>query len=154
MIEQDDVRFGDRNTLCGLICAVHEFADIAYQQRVWIEGNGLPQIGSYSESMCRLFDDARIEEFANGKARDFGFSEVALTSLSALAHVLDNFDKELPRGLSDAEIVRREGWAEVVAAAGCVLDSGVLDRVAANCESYPMFPLHWGGRVVGGTWKQ
>lgn len=152
MIDLDERRFGDRNSLCGLITAVHEFADVAYQRRVWIEGNG-PEAGSYSEALSMLFDDCRIEEFAAGKARDFGFSEDAAKSLSHLAHVIGSFDERLPSGLSDAEIIRLEGWDAVVAAAGRVLDSNVLDWLAKDCDAFPMFPIVWRGRSFGGTWK-
>lgn len=152
MPDRNEVRFGDRNSLCGLITAVHEFADVSYQQRVWIDGSG-PEVSSYSEALCDLFDGYRIEEFANGKARNLGFSEDAATGLSDLVHVVDSFDEELPRGLSDAEIVRREGWSAVVAAAGRVLDSGALDWLTKNCDSFPMLPIDWRGRSFGGTWK-
>jgi hypothetical protein len=152
MPEQDDLRFGERNALCGLITAVYEFADVSYQQRIWIDGNG-PEVSSYSEALSMLFDDYRIEEFADSKARDFGFSDVEVKNLSDVAHVIDTFNSRLPRGLSDAEIVQREGWSNVVAAASQVLDSGVLDWLAENCDSFPMFPIDWRGRSFGGTWK-
>jgi len=100
-----------------------------------------------------LFDDYRIEEFANGKARDLGFSEDALKGLSRLAHLLDEFDKGLPRGLSGPKVVQQEGWTDIVAAAGRVLDSGVLDWLTENCDAFPMFPIDWRGRSFGGTWK-
>lgn len=153
MPDQDERRFGDRNSLCGLITAVHEFADVSYQQRIWIEAEG-PEVSSYSNALTMLFDDYRVEEFANSKARDFGFSDDAFKSLRELASVLDNFDAQLPRGLSDAEIVQRLGWSAVVAAAGRVLDSNALDWLAKNCEAFPMFPIHWRGGSFGGTWKK
>ena len=152
MPEQDDLRFGQRNALCGLINTVYEFADPSYQQRVWIGGKG-PEVSCYSEAMSMLFDDYQIEEFANGKAREFGFTEVMLQNLAVLAEVLNKFDQQLPRGLPDAETVQREGWADVIAAASRVLDSGVLDWLAENCGTFPMFPLHWRGRVVESAWK-
>jgi hypothetical protein len=140
MPDQDELRFGERNSLCGLITTVYEFADVAYQQRIWIDRKG-PEVSSYSEALSMLFDDYRIEEFGSGKARDFGFSEEAAKSLTELTHVVERFHESLPGGLSDAEIVRLEGWDVVVAAATRVLDSGALDWLDKNCGAFPMFPI-------------
>jgi hypothetical protein len=152
MADLDERRFGDRNSLCGLITAVYEFADTAYQQRIWIEAKG-PEVSSYSEALSTLFYDYRIEEFAGGKAREFGFSEDAAKSLSHFAHVINSFHERLPIGLPDAEIIRLEAWTAVVAAAGRVLDSDALNWLAKNCDTFPMSPIDWRGQSFGGTWK-
>jgi hypothetical protein len=153
MPDQGELHPGDRNSLCGLITVVYQFADVAYQRRIWVEGKG-PDVSSYSEALSDLFDAYRIEDFANGQASDLGLSENAVKSLSTFLNVLDNFDTLVPEGLSGAEVVRREGWAAVVAAAGRVLDSGALDWLDNNCGAFPMFLRHWRGRAFGGTWKE
>jgi hypothetical protein len=150
---QDERRIGDRNALCGLVTAVHQFADTDYQQQIWVEGSG-PEWSSYSEALSQLFDDYRIREFVHGEAAECGFSEPMVQGLTLFADTLDSFPAALPPRISDADIVRREGWARVVHAAAYFMDAGALDWVEENCSPFPMFPLCWRGRTVAGTWKE
>lgn len=71
--------------------------------------------------------------------------------LTLLADTLDAFHAALPPGISNADIVRRQKWARVVQAAADFMDAGAPDWVEENCTTFPMFPLCWQGRTVGGT---
>jgi hypothetical protein len=152
LTERDDPRRGDWNSLCGLIVTISEFADSVFQARIWIEGKG-PECSSYSEALTQLFDDYRIREFANGKAMEFGFSEDMTRWLALLADKIDAFDASLPTGVSDTDILRRGEWATIVDMAGQFMEAGALDWLAGNCEAFPMFPLRWRNRTIGGVWK-
>jgi hypothetical protein len=45
-----------------IACALAEFADAEYQERVWLHGKG-PEVSSYEEAVNRLYDDYDVEGF-------------------------------------------------------------------------------------------
>jgi hypothetical protein len=129
-----ELAIGNRNALCGIIAAAKEFADSEYQQRIWIDGEG-PEMSSYREALCRIFDDAHVEDFLHGDAMRYGFSQQMQDKLGRFAELLDEFDRHLPPDIGSAEIVRRENWKNVSEAAG-----GFLNEAAQwyqqNCADF------------------
>ena len=156
MFSEDDPRTGDRRALCNAINATYEFADPTYQRRVWINGEG-PEVSSYSEALCSLFDDAQIERFLDGYAMTLGFSKGMLERLGSFIRVLDEFDKKLRAGctnkglspnMRDADIVALPGWKAVTSSAAEFLDLAVV-WLEQNCSDTLMFKWSWGGRSFG-----
>jgi hypothetical protein len=49
------------NWLKAILQCIIELCDKEFQKRVWIEGKG-PEISSFDELMCRLFDDYDFEK--------------------------------------------------------------------------------------------
>ena len=132
----DEVAIGDRNTLCGLLSAILEFADRAYQKRVWIDGR-VPEVSSYSEAMVAVLEDGRIKEFAAGRGLKCGLRTDQLSALAQFGTILEQFDNRLrDRDSGDSQIVTQSGWDEVVAAAEMVR-SLCKDWSLANCADHP-----------------
>ncbi len=132
----DEVVIGDRNTLCGLVSAILEFADRAYQKRVWIDGRG-SEVTSYSEAMVAVLEDGRIKEFAAGRGSNFGLRADQLSALGEFGTVLEQFDGRLrDRDSGDSQIVTQSDWDEVVAAAE-IVRLRCKDWASANCADHP-----------------
>jgi hypothetical protein len=141
-------QFGNRMALCRIICTVHEFADLGYQQRVWVKGEG-PESSSYTEAMCALFDDAQVARFiADDYALTLGFSQAMVETLAAFIEILEAFDGVTQRDTDDAHIVALPAWRSVTNCAANFLDSAIT-WLQQNCTDYPMGEWAWRGQLLG-----
>ena len=53
----------DRDTwLAGILAAIRDLGDAAYQERVWVRAEG-PEVNSSAEAICRLHDDFDLAGF-------------------------------------------------------------------------------------------
>lgn len=109
----DESKRGNFNSLCGLIDCIEEFADREFQQRVWIEGRG-PEVSSYNEAICGVFDDHMIEDFARDRGAGCGLSHEQTEALRLFARELDAFNPGVPESEDDRAIVMRPGFEEIV----------------------------------------
>jgi hypothetical protein len=71
-----------------ILGAVGDLADGAYQERVWVRGEG-PEVDSPTEGLCRLLDDYDLPGFLDRAAREGWLAERQLAALQALARALD-----------------------------------------------------------------
>lgn len=143
----EELRFGNRNALCGIIYLAHELASSDFQHRVWINAKG-PEVSSYREALNGIFDDYHAEDFLAGGTLSYGFSALANQRLEVFVRTLDEFDKVLTKGLDDMEILRMPGWESVKKSAAEFLDSSV-GWLEQNCSEFPMMKWTWAGRLFG-----
>jgi hypothetical protein len=152
---EDRPRRGEWQMLFNIIRDVYSFADPVYQQRVWVEAAG-PEVDSYSESLCRLFDDSNVEDFADGSALEFGFTDEMLQRLRTFVKTLNDFD-ELRReregaryalGGREPEIMAMPGWESVRQDAAAFLDSAI-EWFEVHGNDTPEFEWSWCGKTFG-----
>ena len=96
-----------RKTL--LVECLRQLADRSFQERVWVRGEG-PEVSSYVEMVCQLFDDTGVGELldAGGAAKALGAE--ASQELAKLSGLLDGF----PPGLDPASLLRSPAWTDVL----------------------------------------
>ena len=97
---------------------IHEIASEDIQRRRWLN-NDLFEISSFSEIMCRLFDDDHFEDFLRDGNTLKQFSSDTIRKLTELKDMLNNYQEKS----SDAEIVDDFKWKEIGSKAGDVLKS-------------------------------
>ncbi|MDE2481933.1 MAG: hypothetical protein KGN02_07060 [bacterium] len=144
---ESDLEVGDRNSLCGLIYTIRDFADTEYQQRVWVRGEG-PEVSGLVEALSEL---DRIDEFAGPIGARYGLPLNAITALREFAAKIKAFDAGITSYYesSDEEIIAKEGWKGVVDTAAHALDA-TLPWFEDNCREYPTFRFTWRGKEYGG----
>ncbi|MDY6803726.1 MAG: hypothetical protein SXA11_07955 [Cyanobacteriota bacterium] len=94
--------------LNGIQNAVREIANPEFQERVWVRGEG-PEVSSFTEAICRLFDDYNFDNFLDEHWQNFGFSSKLYPMLDELRNRLNEYEEKE----TDAEIVRDERWDEI-----------------------------------------
>jgi hypothetical protein len=97
-----------RTNLCD---AIRSFADIEYQRRVWVNGEG-PEVDSYVEAMCHLFDDNSFDEFLATAAAERHLRTDQVAALNDFRIALEAFDKA-NSDMTDASIVVHPRWPNV-----------------------------------------
>jgi hypothetical protein len=148
----DELRIDNRNSLCGIIVTARYFADPDFQRRIWINGEG-PEVSSYYESLCSLFDDSHVMSSDNGDALALGCSEEMCSKLGGFVATLDNFDEGLQRPMRDSEIFALPAWQAVISSASTFVDSSIA-WLEQNCGDFLMFKWSWKGRSFGGKeWR-
>jgi len=106
MIMNNLIKITERNIFFHIL----EISDIEFQKRAWF-GQYKNYISSYSELMCRLFDDDKYTLFINQYAKSLGYSFSFIKKLNALELKLNSFNKnEL---LSDLEIINDSYWHKI-----------------------------------------
>lgn len=79
------------------------------QRKRWL-GQDTHEISSYTEIMCRLFDDNSLEEFLKDSNTEKLFSKQTIKQLTILKEMLDNYvEKE-----TDYEIINDPLWKAIV----------------------------------------
>lgn len=94
--------------LNGIQNAIREIANHEFQERVWVRGEG-PEVSSFTEAICRLFDDYNFDDFLDEHWHNFGFSSQLYPMLDELRNRLNEYEEKE----TDAEIVRDERWDEI-----------------------------------------
>ncbi|MDP2306533.1 MAG: hypothetical protein Q8P18_10970 [Pseudomonadota bacterium] len=88
---------------------LRELADANFQQRVWIRGEG-PEVSSYSELVCQLFDDTALGDVLESGLAGNIFGKPAEAELRRLSILLD----QIPAGLDAPALLRHPGWQAAV----------------------------------------
>jgi dissimilatory sulfite reductase (desulfoviridin) alpha/beta subunit len=101
---------------CGVI---RNIADADYQQRIWINGEG-PEVGSYVESMCTLFDDHNIDLLIWTAKNERLLPTDQIEQLEAFRDALNRYS-EPQKSEDDRVIVNDPRWAEIRAHASNLL---------------------------------
>ena len=96
-----------------------ELSDLDLQKKLWLnENNDTGLISSYTEVMCRLFDDNCLDDFIDKEAHILGLTITQISELDKLRKNLNNYkEKE-----TDGEIIEDPLWNEVVIQAQKVLN--------------------------------
>lgn len=87
---------------------LEELSDIEFQKRVWVRGEG-PEVSSYSEAVCQLFDDTAIGDFLDDTENGVVLSEELDSLLRELSNILDLIDYRI--GASN--IIKHPHWPKV-----------------------------------------
>lgn len=119
------------NWLDSLCDTIGSFADIEYQRRVWVRGEG-PEIDSFVEAMCRLYDDLSFEEILEEATtgKRLGPNQlVALQNFKVALRTFDRANREITGSPSvrDASIVNHPQWPNVCQQAAVAL-AALTDR--------------------------
>lgn len=75
---------------------LQDFSSREFQKRVWIQGRG-PEVSSYEELMCRLFDDLDVRNLAASNWSGFGLTVEQKARLTRFLGSLATFDAEIPQ---------------------------------------------------------
>lgn len=87
---------------------VLEISSRKLQDELWL-GKNPKKCSSFTEVMCRLFDDNNFENFINFSVYEIGFSPKLIEELKLLSVKLDNY-LEL---IDDEKIINDPNWEEV-----------------------------------------
>jgi hypothetical protein len=91
---------------------IEEFSSREFQERVWLNGFG-PEVSSYEEAMCKLFDDYRFSELIDAEWKQVGLSEPQLTELRNFRDRILEFDKGIPEVPKPTDVLGRAAWADI-----------------------------------------
>lgn len=88
-----------------------ELSDITLQKKLWLnQNNNTGLLSSYSELMCRLFDDNDIDSFIDNSQLNKSLSSKAILEFQLLGKFLnENSEKN-----NDEEIINDIKWREIV----------------------------------------
>ncbi len=91
---------------------LEEFSSQEFQERVWLNGLG-PEVSSYEEAMCKLFDDYGFARLIDIEWRQVGLSEPQMHKLREFRDKLLEFDKDIPEIPRPVDVLGRLAWADV-----------------------------------------
>lgn len=101
---------------------IREFSSKEYQDRVWVKGLG-PEVSSYEEAMCKLFDDLGFSRLIDVEWRQVGLNESQIAELKKFREKLLNFDKDVPEIPRPKDIIERSSWNQICECASKALES-------------------------------
>lgn len=88
-----------------------ELSDLSLQKKLWLnENNDTGLISSYTEVMCRLFDDNDFDDFVRRTARKIGLPVALIFELNILSTLLNDYNEKK----SDAKIIMDPKWNQIV----------------------------------------
>jgi len=87
---------------------IKEISSRYLQEESWL-GNDPNKCSSYTEVMCRLFDDNRVEDFLKSTVLEIGFSQELILVFNKLVIKLNNYSELQP----DSEIINDPRWEEI-----------------------------------------
>ena len=70
-----------------VIAGLRELSDEGFQRRVWLASSG-PEISSFSEAICQLFDDTGLDGALENTEHPTGFREEVNVSLRKLSQLV------------------------------------------------------------------
>ena len=79
------------NSLIQIEQCLKELADLKFQERVWVRGEG-PEVSSYTEVVCQLFDDTALRDLLEAKKEKPLLSDELDSILLDLSKVVDSID--------------------------------------------------------------
>lgn len=100
-----------------MVQCLRELASTEFQERVWVRGVG-PEISSYEELVCQLFDDTGLGALLASESASAVFGDEALGHLLRLSAVVD----EVPRGMSAEALLQLPVWKVLTEVAGKAAD--------------------------------
>ena len=96
-----------------------EISDLELQKKLWLnQNNDTGLISSYTELMCRLFDDNDIESFINKEGIEQGLPEKIIIEIRLLIRLLNSYKEKQ----SDQEIIEDTEWHNIIEQAKMVLN--------------------------------
>jgi len=87
---------------------LRELADIDFQERVWIKGEG-PEVSSYPELVSQLYDDTSLGDLLERGEGEPVFSSETDSLLQQLSTILDDTEAHA----STADVLRTPQWAKI-----------------------------------------
>ena len=99
----------NENALREVIECLGELADPEFQQRVWVRGEG-PEVSSYVEVVCRLFDDTALGDVLDGGSAPVVLGLEATEELLRLRQLVD----AVPSDMDAESLLRLPTWGEIV----------------------------------------
>ena len=89
-----------------------ELGSPEFQERVWVRGEG-PEVSTYTEVICQLFDDTGLGDMLDSGAASIEFGPQAEASLLTLRSLLS----QVPEGVDARSLFGLPIWRAVVEAA-------------------------------------
>lgn len=113
-----------RTQLLECLC---QLASSSFQERVWVRGEG-PEVSSYPELACQLFDDTALGDIlASGTTCDV-FGAEAAAELQRLAGLIEG----LPARLEPRSLRRDPAWTLIMESARKAADILAKDELRAQ----------------------
>ena len=92
-----------------IIQQIREISDKEFQKRVWVNADG-PKVSSYSEVMCKLYDDYIFESYIEKYKSEIPSS--MLIKLKSLNNMLNDYN--ISDSKTDAEIIEDLEWKKII----------------------------------------
>ena len=93
-----------------LLVALSDLADQEFQRRAWLASEG-PEVSSFSELICQVFDDTGLSDALGADRRPIALSERSFSALRKLDWAVSKVDQGLSTELlledAQMEAVRR-----------------------------------------------
>jgi hypothetical protein len=120
----------DRETwLRRILEATRDLADEAYQERVWVRGNG-PEVDSSTEAVCRLVDDYDLATFLDEAAKNAWISKDQIAALQRLDVALARYASN-GADADDATRIQSPGWKKIRKLAKVTLEAFTTPAASA-----------------------
>ena len=120
----------DRDTwLRRILDVTRDLADVDYQERVWVRGEG-PEVDSSTEAICRLIDDYDLATFLAQAAEKAWISEEQLAALRQLEAALAPYAGN-GGGADDATTIQSPGWHKIRKLAQATLETFTTPAASA-----------------------
>jgi hypothetical protein len=103
----------NENAVREVLECLRQLADPEFQARVWVRGEG-PEVSSYVEVACQLFDDTGLGDLLEHGTADAVIGSEAVGELLRLWQLVDS----IPSGVDAASLARLPAWKEIVRVAG------------------------------------
>ena len=95
-----------------IIEVLEEFSSQEFQERIWLKGLG-PEVSSYEEAMCRLFDDLGLSLVIDDEWHRIGLNENQRDALKEFKIAIDSFDKDIVNPPHPLEVLQHLRWPEI-----------------------------------------
>jgi hypothetical protein len=136
----------DRETwLRRILEATRDLADEAYQERVWVRGEG-PEVDSSTEAICRLVDDYDLAGFVAEAATNAWVSKDQIAALQRLNAKLAQYAAGDQGGQDPARIVTPE-WQKIRKLAKATLETFTTRPKARRWAAGPQAREEEGYRI-------
>lgn len=99
---------GKNNWIKNIYSCIKEISDENFQQKIWVNALG-PEVSSYTEIMCMLYDDFKFDEFIQNK-KELAIPEELFNLLVKLNDMINQYQEKD----SDKEIINDPKWHEIV----------------------------------------
>jgi hypothetical protein len=120
----------DRETwLRRILEATRDLADEAYQERVWVRGEG-PEVDSSTEAVCRLVDDYDLATFLAEAGEKAWISNDQLTALRRLDAALTRYAMN-GEDAGDGTRIQSPGWKRIRKLAKATLEAFIAPAASA-----------------------
>ncbi|MDL2321861.1 hypothetical protein LJC47_05895 [Desulfosarcina sp. OttesenSCG-928-B08] len=122
----------NKNAINTMVLCLKELSDVEYQKKIWVRGEG-PDVSSYTEAICGLFDDTGIgDQLDNIKSYGIVISAALDPILQKISDLVDSIG-----GMeTDADVLAHPKWPRVVALASQALKlTGESENMRSKLES-------------------